>query len=55
MNNKQKYELYNSLMAGLFNFIWFGVWLYIIFILHQDWRWILVPIIMHWSTKEDKK
>lgn len=44
-----------GIATAIFNLIWFGAWLYIIFGLgHSGW-WILVPIVCHWATSDEKQ
>lgn len=35
----------------IINWVWFGVWMYIIFGLGNSGWWILVPIFAHWRKE----
>ena len=43
-----------DIVTAIINLIWFSIWLYIIFGLHNSGWWILVPIIIHWRKEKDE-
>lgn len=40
------------MFTTLLNLLWFGAWLYIIFILNNSGWWILIPLAFNFNTDE---
>jgi hypothetical protein len=40
-----------SLIVAVVNIVWFAVWIYIIFWLHNSGWWLLVPLLFNWKLK----
>jgi len=51
--NRIKQTIQVTWISALFNLLWFGMWMYIIFGLHQSGWWILFPLFVHFE-KETK-
>jgi len=52
---KEKSEIVDIIFTTISNLLWFGAWLYIIFILHHSGWWILLPMFFHFATDKTIK
>lgn len=51
MKNKNSVtEIVDIILTTISNIVWFAVWLYIIFGLHNSGWWILVPMFFNFKT-----